>query len=75
MSVKLGTDLERIAQVTGPYAPVVDKIADRHIRTIRISLRKDKTLRSKKEAIRKAVRDFEAKHRYDGHITLNVDPS
>ena len=75
MSVKLGTDLERIAQVTGPYAPVVDKIADRHIRTIRISLRKDKTLRSKKEAIRKAIRDFEAKHRYDGHITLNVDPS
>ena len=75
MSGKLGTDLERIAQVTGPYAPVVDKIADRHIRTIRISLRKDKTLRSKKEAIRKAVRDFEVKHRYDGHITLNVDPS
>ena len=75
MAAKLGRELERISPVTGPYAPTVDKIADKHIRTIRISLRKDRYLHDNKEAVRKTVTDFEKKNRYDGHIILNVDPS
>ena len=61
--------------VTGPYAPVVDRIADQHIRTIRISLRKDRNLAKGKETIRTAIREFEKSQKYDGHITINVDPS
>ena len=61
--------------VTGPYAPVIDKVADMHIRSIRISLKKDRNLASGKSAIKDAVRIFEKAQKYDGHITLNVDPS
>jgi primosomal protein N' (replication factor Y) len=61
--------------VTGPYAPVVDRIADQHIRTIRISLRKDRNLAKGKETIRTAIKEFEKSQKYDGHITINVDPS
>lgn len=61
--------------VTGPYAPVVDRIADQHIRAVRISLRKDRNLVRNKEAIRTLIRDFEKKQKYEGHITINVDPS
>ena len=75
MAAKLGRELERLSPVTGPYAPIVDKIADKHIRTIRLNLKKDRHLHEKKEAVREAISDFEKKNRYDGHITLNVDPS
>ena len=61
--------------VTGPYAPAVDKVADQYIRTIRLSLKKDRNLTSGKEKLRKAVNAFEKENRYDGHITINVDPS
>ncbi len=61
--------------VTGPYAPAVDKIADHHIRTIRISLRKDRNLAPSKAAIKGIVRNFEKQQKYDGHIIINVDPS
>lgn len=61
--------------VIGPYSPVVDKIADQHIRTIRISLRKDRDLKAHKEAIRNIINTFEKTGRYTGHISINVDPS
>ncbi len=61
--------------VTGPYAPAVDKIADHYIRTIRISLRKDRNLASGKAAIKDIVRSFEKQQKYEGRITINVDPS
>ena len=61
--------------IIGPYSPVIDKIADQHIRTIRISLRKDKRLRSLKEAIRNTVLTFEKNEKYTNHITIDVDPS
>ena len=41
--------------VTGPYAPTVDKVADQYIRTIRLSLKKDRSLSAEKEKLRKAV--------------------
>lgn len=61
--------------VTGPYSPAVDKIADQYIRAIRLSLKKDRNLMSGKEKLRKVITDFEKGNRYDGHITINVDPS
>ena len=61
--------------MTGPYAPVVDKVADMHIRTIRISMKKDRNLAAGKAAIRKVVLEFERIQKYDGHIAINVDPS
>ncbi len=61
--------------VTGPYAPVVDKIADHYIRSIRLSLKKDRNLASGKQTVRRIVSDFEKSNKYDGHIIINVDPS
>jgi hypothetical protein len=61
--------------VTEPYAPAVDMIADNHIRVIRISLSKDRMLSTHKKRIADAIREFEKKGKYDGHISINVDPS
>jgi primosomal protein N' (replication factor Y) len=61
--------------VTGPYQPVIDKIADMHIRCIRISLPKNRMLKENKDAIRHAINVFEKERKYDGHIVVNVDPA
>ena len=63
------------APVTGPYAPVVDKIADQYIRTIRISLKKDRNLRAHKEIIRTYISRFEKTEKYTGHTSIDVDPA
>jgi primosomal protein N' (replication factor Y) len=63
------------APVTGPYAPVVDKIADQYIRTIRVSLKKDRNLRSHKRALRDMIASFEKVEKYTGHISIDVDPA
>lgn len=85
MSARLAADFRTLLEpsgcpvlqsmVTGPYAPVVDKVADMHIRSIRLSLKKDRNLASSKSAIMAAVHKFEKSQKYDGHITINVDPS
>ena len=61
--------------VTGPYAPTIDRIADQHIRNIRISLKKNRQLSSEKAALKAIINSFEKSMKYDGHITVNVDPS
>ena len=61
--------------VTGPYAPVVDKIADQHIRTIRVSFRKDRSLHSHKSTLRSIITNFEKTEKYPGHISIDVDPA
>ncbi|MBQ9722009.1 MAG: primosomal protein N' [Bacteroidales bacterium] len=61
--------------VTGPYAPAVDRIADMHIRTIRVSLKKNRQLSAEKAALKDIVSHFEKSEKYDGHIIINVDPS
>ena len=63
------------APVTGPYAPVVDKIADQYIRTIRVSLKKDRNLRSHKSVLRDMIASFEKAEKYTGHISIDVDPA
>lgn len=61
--------------ITGPYSPTVDRVADQYIKTIRLSLKKDRNLTTGKEKLRKTISVFEKENRYDGHITINVDPS
>ena len=61
--------------VTGPYSPVVDKVQEEHIRCIRVSMRKDRTLAANKAALNETVSKFEKDQKYSGHITLNVDPA
>lgn len=61
--------------VTGPYSPAVDKIADHHIRTIRINMPKNKELAKEKSSLKECIDSFEKAMKYEGHITVNVDPS
>ena len=61
--------------IVGPYTPAVSKVADQHIRMLRISLPKDRNLKSRKESIKATVATFEKEKKYDSHITLNVDPA
>lgn len=81
MSSRLADDLSSMfgqlkdSPVEGPYLPVTDRIADQHIRAIRISLPKDRNLRNRKTDILNAVHKLEKENRYDGHITINVDPA
>ena len=63
------------ASVIGPYPPVISKVADNHIRSIRICLNKDRNLPAHKKAIMDTIRKFEKEKRYTGHILVNVDPS
>lgn len=61
--------------VTGPYSPAIDKIADQYIRKIRLSLKKDRSLSEKKRLLKTCVAAFEKDCKYDGHTTIDVDPS
>ena len=73
MSAWLGKKLSRF-NITGPYTPAVDKIADEYIRKIRICLAKDRQLTVNKESIKNIISDFEKTKKYDGHIIIDVDP-
>jgi primosomal protein N' (replication factor Y) len=70
-----GLGLLAASPVTGPYSPVVDRVQEEHIRCIRISMRKDRTLASNKAVLNETVLRFEKDQKYNGHITLNVDPA
>ncbi len=74
MSQKLAECLKDY-NVTGPYAPVISRIADRHIRKIRLSLKKDRQLVSRKMYLKAIINRFEKDEKYEGHISIDVDPS
>lgn len=61
--------------ITGPYSPAIDKVADQHIRKIRLSMKKDKNLSSSKLNLRETIARFEKSNGYDRHITIDVDPA
>ena len=71
----LSDRLRNSFDITGPYSPAVDKVADMHIRLIRISLKKDKRLSLHKEHLMQELRSFEKERKYEGHMTVNVDPA
>ena len=60
--------------VTGPYSPAVDRIANEHIRHIRLLMRKDKDLHSNKKRLARYISDFEKEKSYIAHINIDVDP-
>ena len=60
--------------VVGPYAPVVDRIADEYIRQLRVMLPRDKSLGIRKASLAAAVNRFEKENRYTGHLAVDVDP-
>lgn len=81
MAVKLAEAISRTLSsdlrntVTGPYPPAISKVADNHIRSIRICLRKDRNLAKNKKYIMDMLKAFEKGNKYIGHISVNVDPS
>ena len=79
LAVRIGSHFtgqgDILSPVTGPYSPVVDKLADHHIRKIRICLKKDRMLSANKSALKTIVSKFEKEQKYDGHIILDVDPA
>ncbi len=75
ISSDMAAALSGVADILGPYSPAVDKVADQYVRTVRISLRKDRNLYERKDKIRKIVNDMERAAGRDCVITVNVDPS
>ncbi|MBR1406804.1 MAG: primosomal protein N' [Bacteroidales bacterium] len=61
-------------QLTGPYAPPLDRTAGQFIRHIRLTLRKDASLSANKQLLAKTLAQFEKDARYPGHIFADVDP-
>lgn len=66
-------DSETVA-ITGPYTPAKEIEDGRHIRTIRVSLPRNKALQVTKDSIRRCIIIFETDNHYDGHISIDVDP-
>ncbi|MCR5409135.1 MAG: hypothetical protein K6E61_08550, partial [Bacteroidales bacterium] len=68
---------KRLAQIIGPclgpYTPPFDG-EEGHVRILRITLPRDKSLKSRKSAIYQAVKSFEKDYKYLGHIVIDVDP-
>lgn len=81
-AARMGTKLAGLLEsgtppytVTGPYIPAVDKVADNHIRIIRLGLRKDRQLTAVKRHLMKMLSEFMQKEKYEAHIVIDVDPS
>ncbi len=73
MSNRLASALQGRFDIIGPYAPVIDKIADYYIRHIRVSIKKNRAAAAKKEELKNVVEDFIRDERYN-NIIINVDP-
>lgn len=67
-------DPSACVSVVGPYSPPVDKQYDHYVKNIRINLRKDNALASRKQKLAEVVDAFARNHAYPGHIALDVDP-
>ena len=71
----LAGPLQGSVQLTGPYAPPVDRVAGQHIRHIRLILRKDASLSANKQLLADTLARFEKESRYAGHVFPDVDPA
>lgn len=79
MASELVTSLRRSGMtsaitVVGPYSPAVDKVSGQHIRCARVLLPKDRNLTANKAVLLQVVGSFEKDRKYQGHISLDVDP-
>ena len=59
--------------VLGPYTPSYQQEGE-YIRIIRVTLARDKSLKSRKQSLYQTVKSFEKQYRYTGHIVIDVDP-
>lgn len=76
ISQKLCRELGRYSfRTVGPYSPISGLDAGRHVRTVRISLPKDRMLSQNKALIQKTVSGFERKEGCQGRIVIDVDPA
>ena len=62
-------------RTVGPYSPISGLDAGRHVRTVRISLPKDRMLSQNKALIQKTISGFERKEGCQGRIVIDVDPA
>ena len=76
MSAKLADNLRKVInnEITGPYTPTIEKVADNYLRKLRISLKKDRFLKENKVRLKESINLFEKSSSYDGHISTDVDP-
>ena len=76
MSAKLADNLRKVInnEITGPYTPTIEKVADNYLRKIRISFKKDRFLKENKVRLKESINLFEKSSSYDGHISTDVDP-
>ncbi len=75
MSRMLADELRKKGfDVTGPFAPPVDKISDWYLRGIRLNLPKNKELAASKKRLYQDIEEFTKERKYTGHIALDVDP-
>ena len=74
LAAALHTSLPDIL-LSGPYAPAVDRVAGKFIRHIRLTLPRDASLKTRKERLLRTVTDFCRDNRYDGHVSIDVDPA
>lgn len=61
--------------ITGPITPAVSKISEEHLRTIRITLPKDRRLVQRKAALKAIVLKFGESNSYSEHLNIDVDPN
>ena len=66
--------LEAPVKVLGPLKPEAWKEDTATRRTVRVMLKKDRSLASRKDCLRRCVTAFEKDRKYTGHIFIDVDP-
>ncbi len=62
-------------QVSAAFAPVVDKVKDEYLRTVRIMLPRDSFLKANKEKLKTVLESFCKEEKYAGNIAIDVDPA
>lgn len=73
MSSELTTALGGFSPM-GPYTPMRGRTPEDDVLAIRMMLAKDRSLQDRKKEIAGTVSDFERARKYNGHISIDVDP-
>ena len=74
LSALLARELAFLPSVTGPFSPSQDTEAPEQVRCIRLLFPRDRQLKERKQALVTVINSFEKARKYQGHITIDVDP-
>jgi len=74
LSDLLARELAFLPSVTGPFSPSQDTEAPEQVRCIRLLFPRDRQLKERKQALVTVINSFEKARKYQGHITIDVDP-